>query len=215
MRRNNDHGIANPIKALIKTSFKSAKKSLCILSFLQSQQLLETFLPFDLEQAFSSAFVLTIMSALPVLPGFGNKDHIDTTFSILDTMISRGNVVARFRKTDLQELQEAMGQMQSGTRSPLESLPDTNSHVLEDTVTGSRVPRMATAATDLASTGLIDRVPTVGSATDTASEQMLPIAEFIEWEPTLFDIGSNQLPDDWLWADAGAAPSEFSGTFWN
>ena len=69
----------------------------------------EHFLPFDLENAFSSAFVLVVASA--VLPNsfngqimVGEREYKDAAFFILEDMMYRGSVPAKHRKMDLEQL---------------------------------------------------------------------------------------------------------------
>lgn len=68
----------------------------------------EAFLPFQLEDAFSSAFILYIVRA--VNPGLVQdeswRDDID---SVLDNMISKGSVVAPLRKKELSQLEYIVG----------------------------------------------------------------------------------------------------------
>lgn len=68
---------------------------------------IEKFLPFDLEQTFSSAFVLTLMTAIPGLPDH-DTSYMDTTSKILHTMIARDIVVAGFREGELEKQQEML-----------------------------------------------------------------------------------------------------------
>lgn len=69
----------------------------------------EHFLPFDLENTFSSAFVLIVASV--ILPSsfcgqvtVGERKCKDAAFIILDDMIYRGSVPAKHRKVDLEQL---------------------------------------------------------------------------------------------------------------
>ena len=71
----------------------------------------EHFLPFDLENTFSSAFVLIVASV--VLPSsfsgqvmVGELEYRNAAFSILDDIIYRGSVPAKHRKRDLEQLDQ-------------------------------------------------------------------------------------------------------------
>ncbi|KAK2776493.1 C6 transcription factor [Colletotrichum kahawae] len=191
--------LASPIKALLKTSSDSATKSLRILSTLQSQHLLETFLPFDLEQTFSSAFVLTLMSSIPGLPDL-EGNHMKGAFEILDTMIARGNVVARFRKEELEKLQEILRLTQSQFEGPVAASDRNEGHLLVNSGGGS-------------DNGLLqDHGSATGStANGLASEQMLSIAGLLDWEPNLSTFGDDQLAGSWLWTDTITQDFDFGG----
>lgn len=65
----------------------------------------ESFLPFDLENLFSSIFILSLISA--VLPGtLPDHSYRDMGFSLLDEMIARGNRVAQLRRSEIELLEE-------------------------------------------------------------------------------------------------------------
>ncbi|KKK24020.1 hypothetical protein AOCH_002780 [Aspergillus ochraceoroseus] len=97
--------LSDPVRTLLQACTDTAVKSLKILSALRDQNLLETFLPFDLENLFSSSFILTLISAIipDILP---DTNYRDLGFSLLDEMISRGNRVAHLRKSEIELLEE-------------------------------------------------------------------------------------------------------------
>lgn len=109
------------MRTLVQSCIDSATKSLRLLTALRNQNLLgnvpcrkcsdalltlaETFLPFDLENLFSAAFVLSMVSA--ILPGtLPDHSYRDMSFSLLDDMVARGNRVAQFRKSEIELLEE-------------------------------------------------------------------------------------------------------------
>ncbi|KAG8361153.1 hypothetical protein FVEN_g689 [Fusarium venenatum] len=100
--------IAEPIKALLKACYDSAHKSLRILDTLQSQDLLELFLPFDLDHAFSAGFVLALISALQPFPDALCEPYFEATVNILDTLIAGGNLPARFRRQEIERLHDML-----------------------------------------------------------------------------------------------------------
>ncbi|GFF25162.1 LOW QUALITY PROTEIN: putative C6 transcription factor [Aspergillus udagawae] len=111
--------LSSPVRTLIQACTESALRSLKILTALRDQNLLvpmlladaypnsktETFLPFDLENLFSSFFILSLISA--VLPGtIPDHSYRDMGFSLLDEMIARGNRVAQLRRSEIELLEE-------------------------------------------------------------------------------------------------------------
>ena len=68
---------------------------------------IDAFLPFQLEDAFSSAFVLQLIRTIApwLLPDDSWRNDIEC---ILDRMISKGNVVAPMRKVELNQLAQIM-----------------------------------------------------------------------------------------------------------
>ncbi|KAF2012747.1 hypothetical protein BU24DRAFT_258052 [Aaosphaeria arxii CBS 175.79] len=200
VRRHTVQELATPIKALLKTAYESASRSLRILSHLQSQHLLETFLPFDLEQTFSSAFVLTLMSALPGHPHRLNEEYVHSAFKVIDAMIHHGNVVARFRREDLQELQKAMSQclveIHGSDDTPREARDE------DTTITSREAWEGLEADYNLSS----DQFPNLHDSLDMESDQMTYIDDFLSWEPAVLEHSANQLATDWLWAHTGTGP---------
>ncbi|RMZ46136.1 C6 transcription factor [Aspergillus flavus] len=97
--------LSSPVQTLLHASTDSALKSLRILTALRDQNLLETFLPFDLENLFSSFFILSLISAIlpDIIP---DPSYRDMGFSLLDDMIARGNRVAQLRKSEIVQLEE-------------------------------------------------------------------------------------------------------------
>ncbi|KAK1541337.1 hypothetical protein CPAR01_07326 [Colletotrichum paranaense] len=207
-RGNLNRGLASPIKALLKTSSDSANKSLRILSTLQSQHLLESFLPFDLEQAFSSAFVLTLMTSMPSLSERDNR-YMQTTTDILDTMIARGNVVARCRKEELEKLQEMLCLAQRQLHAPPSVAGDGSSGMQAENQSSLRIDA---GDLSLPTEQPTEAGPAIGSTTNgLASEQMLSIAGLLDWEPNMAAFDDDQLAGSWLWTEAIAPDFDFSG----
>ncbi|KAF5011806.1 hypothetical protein FDECE_2096 [Fusarium decemcellulare] len=97
-----------PITALLKTSSDSASHSLRILEALKSHDLVECFLPFDLEQIFSSGFIITLLSAIHPFPNAVDESGFEKALGLLDTLIANGNVSARFRREELARLHEML-----------------------------------------------------------------------------------------------------------
>ncbi|PNP82158.1 hypothetical protein FNYG_04347 [Fusarium nygamai] len=93
--------IAEPVKAWVRTCYDSAHKSLRILTTLQSQDLLELFLPFDLDHAFSAGFVLALISAVQPFPDVAGEPSFKLTRNILDALVAGGNLPAQFRRQEL------------------------------------------------------------------------------------------------------------------
>ncbi|OJJ79766.1 putative C6 transcription factor [Aspergillus glaucus CBS 516.65] len=97
--------LSAPVRTIVQSCIDSAIKSLRLLTALRNQNLLESFLPFDLESLFSAAWVLSMISAIfpDTLP---DHSYRDTSFSLLDDMIERGNRVAQFRKSEIELLED-------------------------------------------------------------------------------------------------------------
>ena len=119
--------ISQPMSSLLKTSVASALTTLKILCSLEKQRLLgtsmwnkeyfcipsnidgatESFLPFDLEYAFSSALLVCLMQA--VIPEYvTDKTWRALADSLLVTMMGQGSVVAGLRRSELCYLEQLL-----------------------------------------------------------------------------------------------------------
>ncbi|KAJ5341000.1 hypothetical protein N7541_010124 [Penicillium brevicompactum] len=96
------------VQNLMQMCLESAHHIISILSSLQSQGLLETFLPFDLESVFVSTVILLIGPAIDPRLLETHPTWLDKAYSIFDEMIGDGNQVASFRRAELQQLDETL-----------------------------------------------------------------------------------------------------------
>ncbi|KAH7150352.1 fungal-specific transcription factor domain-containing protein [Dactylonectria estremocensis] len=91
-------------EALLKSCAESCSTMIHILSALRNEGILECSLPFDLERVFSAAFVLQMLRFLT--PGFKYYQPLRAESNLLlDDLIGRGSIPARFRKSELELLE--------------------------------------------------------------------------------------------------------------
>ncbi|KAJ5761514.1 hypothetical protein N7533_003553 [Penicillium manginii] len=96
--------LSGPIAKLLEKSSQSATTTLLILINLSERETLETFLPFTLEYAFSSAVLLSILDA--ILPSYvPDPGWQAAASSIFQEMIQKGNIVAKLRRAELEHLE--------------------------------------------------------------------------------------------------------------
>ncbi|KAL2414860.1 hypothetical protein ABEF95_006427 [Exophiala dermatitidis] len=100
------------LQVLLQMCIDSCQQSLNILASLFTQGLLESFLPFDLESAFCSGLMI-FMGAF-VEPTLVNNlaAAAQTTYRVIDDMIGKGNMVARFRKAELEQLSKMLEELE-------------------------------------------------------------------------------------------------------
>ncbi|KAH7009506.1 hypothetical protein EDB80DRAFT_713441 [Ilyonectria destructans] len=122
------HVLAGPIWGLLEKSAQSATATIFMLKNLEDREILETFLSFPLEYAFSSAVLLSILGT--ILPA-----HIPdlrwrrAAFSIFGEMVRRGNVVAVLRKAELEHLEGLLEPIKSPTTTmPVQSALELRNH---------------------------------------------------------------------------------------
>ncbi|KAF9893436.1 hypothetical protein FE257_010748 [Aspergillus nanangensis] len=133
--------LSGPVSSLLQSGAESARNILRILRLLGDDDLMESFLPFQLEDAFSSGFVLHLLRAVApwLLPDDSWSEDVDC---VLDRMISKGNLVAPLRKVELSQLAHIMTPLTPGalhfqSPSPTEERQDDPSMVLgEEEVPG-------------------------------------------------------------------------------
>lgn len=96
------------VRKLLQMCLESAQQMLLILTAVQDHGLLENFLPFDLDATFTSTIAL--LMAATVDPSLIKElaPWLSRAFSVLDEMISRGNMVAKLTKIELQQLQDIL-----------------------------------------------------------------------------------------------------------
>ncbi|KAL5362023.1 fungal-specific transcription factor domain-containing protein [Aspergillus floccosus] len=90
---------------LIKACIESAQHSIRILHDLKTQGLLETFLTFDLESIFISTVVLLMGPAIDLRFEDDNPWWLGRAYAIFQEMVEAGNQIARFRWSELQQLE--------------------------------------------------------------------------------------------------------------
>ncbi|CAG8927946.1 unnamed protein product [Penicillium salamii] len=96
--------LSRPIAKLLERSVQSAVATLLILSNMVHRDLLETFLPFPLEYAFSSTVLLSILSA--ILPTYvPDLEWHHAMLSVFEEMTRKGNAVAKLRGEELKHLE--------------------------------------------------------------------------------------------------------------
>ncbi|KAF9873723.1 hypothetical protein CkaCkLH20_08833 [Colletotrichum karsti] len=106
-----------PLTPLMSTGIKSAVKTLQILSV--EDNLIEVFLPFDLEYAYGAAIHLTIANALfPSTTDMDGPTHSREAHAILDDMIHKGNSVAEVRKSELVHLEYLFSEFATRLKQP-------------------------------------------------------------------------------------------------
>ncbi|RMJ18115.1 hypothetical protein CDV36_002251 [Fusarium kuroshium] len=93
-----------PVSSLLQTCVDSASTILATLKNLSDVDQLDCFIPFQLEEAFSSAFILhVIASVVPVW--LQDRPCLPVAYLILNKMIAGGSHGARIRKMELQRLE--------------------------------------------------------------------------------------------------------------
>lgn len=129
-----------PVASLIQSCVDSAQTSLRTLRVLCDQDLLgtplshpcpltqrakscvEAFLPFQLDDVFSSAFLLQLIGN--IIPSLIPDDSWKKNASkILDRMIAQGSIVAPLRKLELSQLESMMLCMTPKDNQPLTPSP--------------------------------------------------------------------------------------------
>lgn len=107
MFRNGSIVLNPPVASLLQSCVDSAQTVLRILRVIGDEDLLEAFLPFQLEDAFSSAFILYLIRT--IAPHLIQEDNwSENVQGIMDKMISKGSVVAPLRKLELSQLEQIM-----------------------------------------------------------------------------------------------------------
>ncbi|KAM5386674.1 hypothetical protein ACJZ2D_000637 [Fusarium nematophilum] len=103
------HGLSlsPPISSLIQSCVDSAQAILRTLRALADEDLIEAFLPFQVEYASSSAFLLHLIPIIcpSLLPDYSWRDDVRY---VLDTLIAKGSLIAPLRKVELDQLEHML-----------------------------------------------------------------------------------------------------------
>ncbi|KAI5920642.1 hypothetical protein F4810DRAFT_681999 [Camillea tinctor] len=95
--------VKGPVASLLRTAADSATAITIMLKSLAEQNMLDTFLPFQLEYAFSAGMLLSILGA--ILPSYvPDASWSDSVGFVLGEMIRKQNVVAGLRKSELEQI---------------------------------------------------------------------------------------------------------------
>ena len=95
--------LPDSVKGMIQACLDSSGQVLAILNNLSDHNLIENFLPFDLESVFSAGLVLQMVAY--VHPKFLiEQDWRTSVVKVLQAMNSGGNLLARLRKAEVEEL---------------------------------------------------------------------------------------------------------------
>ncbi|KAI4093623.1 MAG: hypothetical protein L6R37_007369 [Teloschistes peruensis] len=124
------------VRSLLRICVASANEAIRILIALQAQSLLESFIPFDLESTWSCALVLLL--AKLVDPSLLRKEEscMPKIHSILDEMVSRGNLIAGLRKIEMQQLDETLTTLHNSASLGLITAPDSIGQSFEGATLG-------------------------------------------------------------------------------
>ncbi|KAI1877732.1 hypothetical protein JX265_003740 [Neoarthrinium moseri] len=118
-----DISLSPPVASLIQTCVDSAQVILRTLRILGEEDLLEGFLPFQIEDAFSSAFILHLIHFImpSLLPESDNYWRSDARYTF-EKMVSKGSVVAPMRLQELEQLERTLSSLPVQNTPPLGAL---------------------------------------------------------------------------------------------
>ncbi|VUC32031.1 unnamed protein product, partial [Clonostachys rosea] len=158
------------IGSLLQTCVDATSSILATLKGLSDHDQLDCFIPFHLEELFSSAFLLHVISA--AIPTFvPDRSYLPVAHMIFDKMIAKGSHGARIRKMELQRLDTILLSYSQVTTRGLSS-----SIQLEAVPLSDDTPRVIVQGTDHDSPGIF--------------KENEPIYDMTEWN--LFDMSLHE-----------------------
>ncbi|KAJ4302915.1 hypothetical protein N0V90_001806 [Kalmusia sp. IMI 367209] len=98
------------------------QKILNILESLQDQDLLESFLPWDLDSLFVSTMVLVLIRFVDDTLSENSSVWLNKAFGFLDIMAANGNRIAEFRCAELRKVEEMLSEYLA-SRTPQQFAP--------------------------------------------------------------------------------------------
>ncbi|KAK0101163.1 hypothetical protein ONS95_012857 [Cadophora gregata] len=116
--------LSDAVIGLLRVCVESALQVLKTVEGLRAHNLVDLFLPFDLESMFASAFVLILVDI--ITPAATEQWDLRKTFNLMDEMTMRGIIIAGPYKKDLQELDELRQKVRSYHEAEAETLSEPN-----------------------------------------------------------------------------------------
>ncbi|KAJ3521355.1 hypothetical protein NM208_g13329 [Fusarium decemcellulare] len=115
--------LSPPVSSLIQSCVDSAQAILRTLRALADEDLIEAFLPFQIEYASSSAFLLHLIPIIcpSLLPDYSWRDDVRY---VLDTLIAKGSLIAPLRKVELEQLEQKLSALTPASDIETPQLPD-------------------------------------------------------------------------------------------
>ncbi|KAH7247778.1 hypothetical protein B0J15DRAFT_514539 [Fusarium solani] len=96
------------VRRLVQICLESSYRIIKILSVLLGQGLLESFLPFDLDAAFTSTISIVMAATIDASLVTDYNHWIQKAYAVLDEMSSRGNTVALHIGSELRQLEDTL-----------------------------------------------------------------------------------------------------------
>ncbi|EEU42724.1 uncharacterized protein NECHADRAFT_23362, partial [Fusarium vanettenii 77-13-4] len=96
------------VRRLVQICLESSYRIIKILSVLLGQGLLENFLPFDLDAAFSSTIAIIMAATIDASLVTDYNHWIQRAYAVLDEISSRGNTVALLIGSELRQLEDTL-----------------------------------------------------------------------------------------------------------
>ncbi|KAL2809371.1 hypothetical protein BJX63DRAFT_435240 [Aspergillus granulosus] len=104
------------VMCLLSCCVDSAQTVLQTLRTLSDQESIEAFLPFQIEDAFASAFLLYIIRV--IAPTLTPEDHwIENTDFVMERLVAKGNLAAPLRRAELDHLKRVIEPLMIGSGS--------------------------------------------------------------------------------------------------
>ncbi|KAH8736362.1 fungal-specific transcription factor domain-containing protein [Ilyonectria robusta] len=186
-------------QALLKTCAESCNTMIHILSALRQEGLLECSLPFDLERIFSAAFVLKMLHFLtPRLKSY--RPLRSESNLLLDDLIDRGSIPARFRKSELVSLEVMMQTWTDEGPEIVDDGPSQESERPQDTVLHSELPQL-----EGVETGLGEFEANFVDPNRMSPGHLLSLVEMVDVQEGATDSDMAWM-DAWLWENPEELP---------
>ncbi|KAJ6164769.1 Transcription factor [Penicillium chermesinum] len=119
--------LSHPVSSLLQCCADSAQTILQTLQTLADDDLIDAFLPFQIEDASSSAFVLYLIRAIApsLIP---NSTWCDNLECVLDKLIAKGNLAAPLRRRELKQLEQILAPLTPMSTDTPETTPLQDTH---------------------------------------------------------------------------------------
>ncbi|KAF6809657.1 C6 transcription factor [Colletotrichum musicola] len=180
-----DSLIASPkVRNPVQMCAESSIQILNILDRLKTQGLLETFLPLDLDSLFVSTVALLVARAVDPRLIESQSPWLQKSTGILEEMVASGNLIAEFRKSEMQKLEEMLSEFVAAqSRAPGGSVDASQAAAWQQAGGPGTTLQEAVPPETLPVYGDFTKEGSSSSqAEDLTAQQIIDVVNSMEWE---------------------------------
>ncbi|KAG6362283.1 hypothetical protein INS49_010513 [Diaporthe citri] len=186
------------VQGLVQMCLDSCFQIIRILECLQHQELLETFLIFDLEALSISTTNILLAPAIATGPAPNQNLMLQKAYSVFDEIVANGNRIAKLMRPELQQLDQLLSDVSQDNRPTSGDKADTQPQICaEASAVHTAMPPLDPA---LAQGELVDPLPGIAFGGDgfggiLSADQIMDLANAINMDHAEWMLQATRSPD--------------------